>query len=358
MTCQDILANNFTPVPQTIEHSSGSGLNNLIFIGTLQKWRSFNSDVRKFFNEYSWDCHPEPMVAQLSGQQYQDEVILDKEYFRCGAEISSSGRYVQHVLNPVSAISEKLRMNVVFGDFHASQAARKQSKNKKDTPDDAAQGSDGSRTVPDYALLRNYSPIALGEGKHPWGTRPKVYDEEYDEGKPDSMHRYLGQIAHYMWLHDIRYGFMTNYNYTTFIQQIPWETGRLKHPALSFSDPIHHAVSWDYDKPEESEITVRQGMLYLMKLARENATFPPSGMNKLPLEKWILDTTPPKTTQGSSSNKTGNDPPPKRKGVSSPSGLQTKTVQFEDTSSTQALPREQQTQHNPNLPHRPQRSRK
>lgn len=100
-------------------------------------------------------------------------------------------RYVQHVLHPMSAVLLEIGLPYVFGDFGASNEAR-----KTDVKED--EGRSDTRKVPDYALLdlKHGSPIVIGEAKHPWNTDPESYvaNPRKNERSFQLFQRYFGKF--------------------------------------------------------------------------------------------------------------------------------------------------------------------
>lgn len=188
-------------------HSSGTGLHEIDFVGKLCYWSDFLTEVRKSFKETQWDdC---AVSARLGSQD-----LNYREHFRCGAEISTSGRYITHVLNPMSGIAEHLGYKISFGDWSVAgmklewpktmpatppkEDTPKEDTPKEDTPKEDKREKDKS-SIPDYVLIDvlTKKPRALGEAKHPWGTNPDPYVKGARNGdavQEEKLRRFLGKF--------------------------------------------------------------------------------------------------------------------------------------------------------------------
>lgn len=155
-TAKDITRHSF-PVYTSYHshHASGTSLGKTVFKGEFQSWSNFANEVFAAFNGVEWDKFPEFIDITIESNK---SISLNKEYYKCGAEISTSGRYVQHVLHPMSAVFQEIGLPYVFGDFGASNQAR-----KTDVKEDEERSD--TRKIPDYALLdlKHGSPIMIGE---------------------------------------------------------------------------------------------------------------------------------------------------------------------------------------------------
>lgn len=182
-TAKDITKHSFPAyTAHHSHHATGTSLGNIYFNGESQSWSNFASEVCATFNGIEWDEFPEIIDATIEDNR---SITLSKEYYKCGAEISTSGRYVQHVLHPMSAVFQELGLLYAFGDFGASNEARKTDKKKEEERAD-------TRKVPDYTLLdlKDNSPVVIGEAEHPWNTNPEGYVDSDSQG----FRRYFGRF--------------------------------------------------------------------------------------------------------------------------------------------------------------------
>ncbi|KAL4931886.1 uncharacterized protein BDV17DRAFT_255530 [Aspergillus undulatus] len=250
-TAQDIILNSFPPVAESVRHSSGTGLHKISFKGELKYWETFSKDVRSAFKNINWKHHQRGMSARVSGKD-----VNYTEYYICGAEISTSARYATHVLNPVSGVAQELGHRAAFSDWTAA--------GKMLSWPPPAKGIDekNKRSIPDYALLVGGETRALGEAKHPWGTRPDLYIKNTQRGVSNyvkELRRFLGQVARDMWAAEVKYAFMTNYKWTVFLRR-----EKVKDTwTLFYSDAIHHNTKSDLEKTGSESVSVRECMLFL-----------------------------------------------------------------------------------------------
>ncbi|RAL03146.1 uncharacterized protein BO80DRAFT_432935 [Aspergillus ibericus CBS 121593] len=283
--------------------SSGNSLHGIVFLGELCHWANFQKEVRTVFNEIKWD--KEPVLDRLKPND-----LYHSEHFRCGAEISTSGRYIAHVLNPMSGIATKLGFQLRFGDWHAVKDHLKwmlpdssDDESADDvTRDDETMGQDDNtgdaegedqdrkkpkRSIPDYAIIdESHEARALGEAKHPWRSFPGRWIQGAIQGDAQTetrLRRFVGQIARDMWAADLKYAFMTNYRETVFLRrekvQGKW--------TLFYSDAIRFDATSDMDN---FTVSVRECMLYLFKITSQvpkKGGWSLGGMEKEPLEAWV-----------------------------------------------------------------------
>lgn len=143
-------------------HSSGTGLHDIRFNGKLRYWNDFPMEVRRAFQETKWDDRA--VSARLG-----PEDLNYSEHFCCGAEISTSARYVTHVLNPMTGVAKHLGYNISSGDWSVAGVKLEWPKSMPAIPLEKDKSS-----IPDYVLLDLLSkePRVLGEAKHPWGKGP------------------------------------------------------------------------------------------------------------------------------------------------------------------------------------------
>lgn len=169
-------------------HTTSIALHDIYFTGNLELWHSFEQEVISFRSiiEHKW-------TSTVLGYYPSDSTyhsIFTYEYYRCGEEISVSGRFVSHALQVMSGVAKEVGFTNVFGDWKAT-GRRNDSSEEKDrskmpdteervpAPNDKEGGSTRiternsakkGALIPDYALLsaENCSPRAIGEAKTPW----------------------------------------------------------------------------------------------------------------------------------------------------------------------------------------------
>lgn len=186
-TAQDIIVDSFPAVRENVRHSSGTGLHEIDFIGELKYWETFNEEVRSAFKGVEWKQYRRGMSAQVvSGKD-----VNYTEYYVSGAEISTSARYVTHVLNPVSGVAQELGHNAAFSDWTAA------GKMLSWPPPDKGIDEKNKKSTPDYALLMCGETRALGEAKHPWGTKPDIYVKNAQKGVTDYVRQLRRSVGKY-----------------------------------------------------------------------------------------------------------------------------------------------------------------
>ncbi|EZF31047.1 hypothetical protein H101_05329 [Trichophyton interdigitale H6] len=171
-------------------HVKSSSLHNIWFTGEIKQWDSFEDEVLGHFSSVRWDRYQE-IIAYGPPDTGVSEFHIDaRDHYVCGEELSISGRFVQHALQPMSAVSKILGLEMVFGDWKATSRNRvdfvpaaeidpptgkteisaNKGKGRADVPN-SSEDALGVRTrkslVPDYALMveANGTPRAVGEAK-------------------------------------------------------------------------------------------------------------------------------------------------------------------------------------------------
>ncbi|KAH8430196.1 uncharacterized protein LDX57_007866 [Aspergillus melleus] len=265
----------FAELPQN--HSSGTGLHEIDFVGELRYWSEFLPEVRKTFRETKWDDD-----RKVSARLCPQDLNLG-EYFRCGAEISTSGRYVTHVLNPMSGIAKHLGYNITSGDWSVAGVKLEWPRSMPAIPAEKDRSS-----IPDYVLVDTMAkkPRALGEAKHPWGknTDQNVKGaRKGDAAQEKLLRRFLGQVSRDMWAAKLKLGFMTTYTWTVFIRRDIVD----KQWVLFYSDAIHHTTKSEMGTSDISA-SVRECMLYFFTLASgDRSNWSLENEQQEPLEQWV-----------------------------------------------------------------------
>ncbi|OJD14088.1 hypothetical protein AJ78_05534 [Emergomyces pasteurianus Ep9510] len=221
-------------------------LHKIHFTGKLQKWDSFESEVTSFIPQVKWN--QKILCYHSTHPGHRD--INGTEHFRCGDESSVSGRFISHVLHVMSAIGKEAGFTSVFGDWRATVEARKRtgagqenrdnsrmargkiiigedepgegenSDSEDDKEGDEVISKKPKRLVPDYALLTEAKcEVRLaGEAKSPWKHGIKSWCDKFEVGGSD------GQIAQYMQVFHLKYGFLTTYENTILLKQAGTKT--------------------------------------------------------------------------------------------------------------------------------------
>lgn len=157
----------------------------LHFCGNLKRWTSFEEEVDQVFrdNFHKWDSFPRNILHVVLKDPVKN--AISNEHYLCGEELSSSGRYVQHVLHVMTAVGRELGFKLWFGDWYTSydHGEKPASKTKSSDGPNISEvqptkpNARGKKIIPDYALLaeggvgnpKSYAR-ALGEAKSPYGA--------------------------------------------------------------------------------------------------------------------------------------------------------------------------------------------
>ncbi|DAA72576.1 TPA_exp: Uncharacterized protein A8136_6379 [Trichophyton benhamiae CBS 112371] len=276
-------------------HVKSSSLHNIWFTGEIKQWNSFEDEVLGHFSSVRWDRHQE-IIAYGPPDAGVSEFHIDaRDHYVCGEELSISGRFVQHALQPMSAVSKILGLEMVFGDWKATSRNRvdfvpaaevdyptekpeilaNKGKGRADAPnlsDDVLGVRTRKSLVPDYALMveANGTPRAVGEAKTPWNHNFMAVWEEIidDPAEPKFLaSQTLGQIGNYMIELELKFGFLTNYQHTFFLKR---EVNKDEKETIYCSNPI----LYKHSPMAGSKISVRQGLLFLVGSSHgENAWY-------------------------------------------------------------------------------------
>ncbi|KAL4968317.1 uncharacterized protein BDV14DRAFT_197102 [Aspergillus stella-maris] len=245
---------------------------------------------RKFFFE---------SLEQFVDQIDIDGIPIKLEQFLCGDEPSVCGRYAQNALSPAAAVALASGLSGRFGDFKTCSEG-------SNTPNSHR---DRHHQIPDFVATRSKSNEKLhlrsdtkpkmllaGEAKtwwvHDlllWFKRWKKSLQDLDANKARFLRRALGQIAQYMHTYQVKYGFLTTYEYTIFIRQDNYQDAEgMWRACLSISRPIHRSETPFGSSEGSPRLSIRQCIYYLLWLTREGAEY--KYANPHPLEKWVAFT--------------------------------------------------------------------
>ncbi|KAK2803493.1 hypothetical protein FQN50_006928 [Emmonsiellopsis sp. PD_5] len=271
VTLQPLIGYNDNP----IRHVKSSSFHALWYTGDLEAWDDFNSEVQGNFARVSWDNYS-TIISYALPKDVSELHVDAGDHFICGEELSISGRWVQHALQPMSAIGKELKYGMVFGDWKATsdrqvgfvkdtQPVSEEADSDEETvfsDSTAGNGPNPNRKrkvfIPDYALLveQNGAPRAVGEAKTPWNHELDVLWHDFVDGKEQfGLRRALGQIGNYMIELELKYGFLTNYKWTLF----------LKREESNDSERLYCSppVSYNATPLSKDPISVRQALLLL-----------------------------------------------------------------------------------------------
>ncbi|PGG95151.1 hypothetical protein AJ79_10225 [Helicocarpus griseus UAMH5409] len=257
---------------KTKRHVQSSSFHGLWYVGELEIWTGFENEVRKNFAGIEWKDHP-TILAYEPGEDVSKLHLHAGDHFICGEELSISGRWVQHVLHPMSAVGKEPKYNMVFGDWKATaecdvnfvQSGKYDRESGKIIPlDETVAAGDTMKQrkrknlIPDYALMveENGAPRAVGEAKTPWNHDfQALWIDIQNTNNKLLMRRALGQIGNYMIELQLKYGFLTNFDQTFFLKR---EIINVQE-TLYCSPPVKYNASPLYG----DEISLRQSLLLL-----------------------------------------------------------------------------------------------
>ncbi|KAI9039004.1 uncharacterized protein KD926_010106 [Aspergillus affinis] len=219
----------------------------------------FQEEVRKFDTSEPWRKYTTLVAARLK----KEKDLNYSKFFLCGAEISSSGRYVTHVLNPVGGIAKKLDYGFRFSDWTAAGKilqwppnfveAEKQMKEK--------------RSIPDYTLycISSKEARALGEAKHPWVNRSDLFVKYARQGQKE----YVDQLQRFFWTSISRY-------------------------KLFYSDAISHVAKYT----NGGNVSMRLYLMYLVHtISGDTSAWSLKNEEREPFPDWVEFPTTPTVTK-------------------------------------------------------------
>ncbi|GES57827.1 hypothetical protein COH20_007705 [Aspergillus terreus] len=214
--------------------TSGSALHPIQYVGTLEPWANFEQAVMNAFESHAWDSRKKILSYKPHG--FLPLQSLRNEHVVQGEEMGVQGRWQAHIGQEMSAVFLDQRINLTIGDFRAANST--------------------------------YSEL-----KVPWIQEHSLSNAMADE---ESFRHVLGQIAQYMKDFHLKYGIMSTYEQTIFLQQVPdLVTGGWK---LQYSPVIRHWLSGT-----QRTVSVRQCIWYIGVQANAQHSAP----NNLPNAQWV-----------------------------------------------------------------------
>ena len=221
--------------------TTSSALHNLRFVGPLMPWPNFLDNIRNRRRNATWS--PEILDYRYKQMATKPAANMDDEHIRVGDEGGVQGRFNQQIGQSISAVCKAAAIDVSFGDYKSTRTRVLQGK------------------VPDTVMMTNAGDLlVVGEVKVPWVPKHDLRNAEV-KGRlrhilgmyiktPSSFHTcisrdlpsILGQISRYMLIGNLKYGFISTYEWTIFLKQEETVAGW----AMFHSDPIpHHSVVGD-----------------------------------------------------------------------------------------------------------------
>ena len=128
----DIVTSNFEPVIRSslARPKSTSSGHHSFYRGDLGCWDTFESTVRANSRTLPWRSHNEILQVLPNHRN-----AVHHEHYKCGDELSVQSRYIQNVIQPVTAVSKQLGYKIEWG---SSNSATKSKADKTIVPDFAA----------------------------------------------------------------------------------------------------------------------------------------------------------------------------------------------------------------------------
>ncbi|KAK2796988.1 hypothetical protein FQN50_009357 [Emmonsiellopsis sp. PD_5] len=204
--------------------TTSTTLHKKYYAGPLGRWENFEAKCHEVVRDNILPHRSRRSTESAFGYPMPEVYI-------CGDELSVSGRFAEHALNPViHALKENIP--VQFGDFKASSESC-----SGKVPDIVMLGPKPTLT---YRKATNI-PIEeilqvrmVGEMKTPW----MHHLDKMCDG--DTITRLFGQIAEYMLALRMKYGFLTTYNQTIFLTQA--QRAQDGQWVIYYSNPILHTT--------------------------------------------------------------------------------------------------------------------
>ena len=124
----DIITSNFEPViKSSLVNPSASSAHDTQYENHLGCWDSFESTVRATTRRLPWRDHHETLQVLPHHRN-----AVHHEHYKCGDELSVQSRYIQNVIQPVTAVSKQLGLRIGWG---SSNTATKTQADKEIFPD-------------------------------------------------------------------------------------------------------------------------------------------------------------------------------------------------------------------------------
>lgn len=101
-------------------HTTSKALHDIHFTGLLEPWESFEKDVLAFRPTIEENYEVENILGYASSKPSTHDIMFG-ESFRCGEEISVSGRFVGNALHVMSAVGLDVGLATVFGDWKTTE---------------------------------------------------------------------------------------------------------------------------------------------------------------------------------------------------------------------------------------------
>ncbi|KAM5471888.1 hypothetical protein MauCBS54593_003294 [Microsporum audouinii] len=258
--------------------TSSSAWHSEHYLGRIRLW-DLKKEVRRW--TASKYLKRDTLSADLDSLSEQPGYI-HKEHYLCGDEQSVCGRFAQNALGPVSAVAFHHGHHYRFGDYKVCLESQKPG-NERYVPDHVAVKCSAANTEELRTLSGDFKPemVLVGEAKTPWKHRLGRYIESFEEKHDTQLRQALGQIASYMHRFQMRYGFLTTYDETIFIQQFIQQYPNGKEESELYISRAIKATSSGND----GDVSVRQCLYYLLAVISNTGEY--TIENSFQYSEWV-----------------------------------------------------------------------
>lgn len=178
LTARDIVYDSIPELHRNKRGTISSSFHDKWYDGHLSNWDLFEREAYKLSSQI--ELLPRKALSvkpeYLEDPEDKPQNHVWNEQFLCGDELSISGRFVQQVLHPVTAVARELKMQRRFGDFKVCSAKpnsgepKSRSKSGGEVPDFVAVApvADAPETSGDIPIEYYHELRLVGEAKTPW----------------------------------------------------------------------------------------------------------------------------------------------------------------------------------------------
>ncbi|KAH8427142.1 uncharacterized protein LDX57_004859 [Aspergillus melleus] len=234
LRAEDIIKSTIPDLKLGQWHTEHSAIHNLRYLGELRPWRTFAAEAWRHSRDTDWAAHPDVLAHGPWGPVPAHSLF--NEHVWVGDETGVQGRFTNNIGQAVSAACRVFGLDIAFADFRASNAVM-------------------GGWVPDSGCITAAGELrGVGEDKVGWVPAHSLTDAVEEGGR--YLRKVVGQIARYLRLGQVRYGFLTTYDETIFLRQVKSRGGVWR---LEYSEPIRHDARAGQNS---GEITLREAFWY------------------------------------------------------------------------------------------------
>ncbi|KAL8670711.1 MAG: hypothetical protein Q9168_004760 [Polycauliona sp. 1 TL-2023] len=233
-----------------------------VFLGHMEKWETFEKEVRKTFNE-TFSNHINNQQWRGRPVIWTGQTVTNGEVVVVANEIGVVGRFLHNVGHVMTLVGHDLALGVYFGDWK----------------------EDPQTGIPDITLWNNYGQNLLAGGaKTPW----TIYLAEIMQCNGQTfVDKFIRIAAYYMKEYHYKYAFFTTYDETVFFKQesrvFDGEEAKInglapgsKREVLCYSNPFHHTTNSRPTGPVDGRppgifvdtVSTRECFLHMMRLVK------------------------------------------------------------------------------------------